>query len=71
MPSAELSRRVQKLVGYAPLSELGDPQRREFHEAPLEADSSKVCLGSGKRPSWQRNRTGRSCVLWPAIQATS
>jgi hypothetical protein len=35
--SAELSRRVEKLVGYAPLSELGDRQRREFHEALLDA----------------------------------
>jgi hypothetical protein len=33
MASAELSRRVEKFVGYPPLSELGDLQRREFHEA--------------------------------------
>ena len=39
MPSAELSRRVEKVVGYPPLSEMGDPHRREFHEALLEADS--------------------------------
>jgi hypothetical protein len=39
MASAELSRRVEKLVGYPPLSELGDLQRREFHEALLEAAS--------------------------------
>ena len=26
-------------MGYPPLSELGDPQRREFHEALLDADS--------------------------------
>jgi hypothetical protein len=38
MASAELSRRVEK-VGYPPLSELGDLQRREFHEALLEAGS--------------------------------
>jgi hypothetical protein len=35
--SAELSRRVEKVVGYPPLSELSDLQRREFHEALLEA----------------------------------
>jgi len=35
--SAELSRRVEKVVGYQPLSELGDLQRREFHEELLEA----------------------------------
>jgi hypothetical protein len=39
MASAELSRRVEKLVGYPPLTELSDQQRREFHEALLEADS--------------------------------
>jgi len=37
MASAELSRRIGKVVGYRPLSELGDLQRREFHEALLEA----------------------------------
>ena len=39
MASAEPSRRVGKVVGYPPLSELGDQQRREFHEALLDADS--------------------------------
>ena len=38
MASAELSRRVEKVVGYPPLSELSDHQRREFHEALLDAD---------------------------------
>jgi hypothetical protein len=38
MASADLSRRVEKVVGYPPLSELDDLQRREFHEALLEAD---------------------------------
>ena len=37
MASAELRRRAGKIVGYPPLSELGDLQRREFHEALLEA----------------------------------
>jgi hypothetical protein len=36
MASAELSRRVEKVVGYPPLTEICD-QRREFHEALLEA----------------------------------
>jgi hypothetical protein len=35
MASAELSRRVEKVVGYPPLSELSHLQRREFHEALL------------------------------------
>jgi hypothetical protein len=37
MASPNLSRRVRKVVGYPPLSEMGDPQHREFHEALLEA----------------------------------
>ena len=37
MASTELSRRVEKVVGQPPLSELGDLQRREFHEALLDA----------------------------------
>ena len=39
MASAELSRRAEKVVAYPPLCELGDQQRRELHEALLEADS--------------------------------
>jgi hypothetical protein len=39
MASAGLSRRVEKVVGHPPLSELADLQRREFHEALLEADT--------------------------------
>jgi hypothetical protein len=39
MASAELSRRVEKVVGYPPLCELSDPQHQEFHEALLEADT--------------------------------
>jgi hypothetical protein len=35
--SAELSHRVGKVVGYPPLVEMSDLQRREFHEALLEA----------------------------------
>ena len=37
MASAELSRRVEKVVGYPPVSELSDVQRREFHGTLLEA----------------------------------
>jgi hypothetical protein len=39
MASAELSRRVEKVAGYAPLSEMRDLQRREFHEALLDANT--------------------------------
>jgi hypothetical protein len=38
MASAELSRRGGKVVGYPPLSEMAELQRREFHEALLDAD---------------------------------
>ena len=39
MASAELSRRVGRIVGYPPLSETSDLERREFHEALLDADT--------------------------------
>jgi hypothetical protein len=39
MASAALSRRVRKVVGYPPLSEMSEHHRREFHEALLDADS--------------------------------
>jgi hypothetical protein len=37
MASAELSPRVGRLVGYPPLSEISEGQRREFREALLDA----------------------------------
>jgi hypothetical protein len=39
MGNAALSRRVEKVVAYPPLSEMSRFQRREFHEALLEEDS--------------------------------
>ena len=39
MASAALSRRVERVVGYLPLSELSADRRRECHEALLEADA--------------------------------
>ena len=39
MPNAELSRRVEKVVGYPPLSEMSDGQRQELHEALLDTDA--------------------------------
>ena len=38
MISAELSRRVGKVVAHPPLCEMGAEQRREFQEALLDAD---------------------------------
>jgi hypothetical protein len=37
MASAKLGRWVEKVVGYPPLSEMSSGQRREFHEALLDA----------------------------------
>ena len=45
MANAELSRRVEKVVGYPPLSEMSERQRREFHEALLDADSFEDLSG--------------------------
>ena len=39
MANVELGRRVGKAVGYPPLCEMSEPQRREFHEALLDADT--------------------------------
>jgi hypothetical protein len=39
MPSVHLSLRVVKLAGYPPFCEMSELQRREFHEALLEADT--------------------------------
>jgi hypothetical protein len=39
MASARLSRRAGKVVGYPPLCDMGDLQRREFQEAMLDAYS--------------------------------
>ena len=46
MASAELSRRVEKVAGSPPLSELGEAQRREFHEALLEAGTFEDLPGN-------------------------
>jgi hypothetical protein len=39
MASAGLSRRVEKVVGYPPLGDMSEQQRREFHEALLETNT--------------------------------
>ena len=64
MASAELSRRVERVVGYPPLCELAAGQRRELHEALLDAGSFEDLLGK-----WQaaiatadQNRSGLRVV---------
>jgi hypothetical protein len=51
MARAALSRRVGKVVAYPPLSELSADQRREFHEALLEADDFEGLPGKCRRRS--------------------
>jgi hypothetical protein len=60
MASVALSRRVEKVVGYAPLSEMGDDQRREFHEALLDADSFEDLPGKWQAAFARRRRIRRS-----------
>jgi hypothetical protein len=51
MASADLSRRVGKAVGYPPLCEPSDLQRREFHEALLDADTFRDLPGKWQTAS--------------------
>ena len=53
MASFALSRRIRKVVGYPPLSELGDLQRREFQEALLDAASFDDLPGKWQAASLQ------------------
>ena len=45
MARTALSRRVRKSVAYPPLCDMSDLQRREFHEALLDADCFKDLPG--------------------------
>ena len=45
MATADLSRRVRKVVGYPPLCEISDLQRRDFHEALLGGDTFEDLSG--------------------------
>jgi hypothetical protein len=58
MASADLSRRVENVVGYPPLSEMDDSQRREFHEALLEAATFEDLPGKWQAaiPKAEQNR---------------
>jgi hypothetical protein len=58
--SAELSRRVEKVVGYPPLSEISEGQRREFHEALLDGDALKDLPGKWQAAICKPSRLGRS-----------
>jgi hypothetical protein len=56
--SAALSRRVAKVVCYQWLSEMSDLQRREFHEALLDADSFDDLPGKWQAATGSASRTG-------------
>jgi hypothetical protein len=60
MVSAELSRRIEKVVGYPLLLKMDDRQRRVFHEALLDADSFEDLPESDRQRSSKPSRTGRS-----------
>jgi hypothetical protein len=64
MASAALSRRVEKVVAYPPLCDMDDRQRREFHEALLDADSfehlpGEVAGGDRQRGAEPAEAAGR------------
>ena len=61
MATVELSRRVGKAVAYPPLCEMSKLQRREFHEALLEADAFEDFLVSGRRGFSVLGTTGPPC----------
>jgi hypothetical protein len=67
MASAELSRRVEEVVGYPPIVEMSADQRREFREALLDADDfedlpgkwqAAILKAEQNRPHWEE--TGRA-----------
>jgi hypothetical protein len=62
MASAELSSRVEKIVGYPPLSGMGDLQRREFHEALLEAATFEDLPGKWQAAILEAERN------WPKLR---
>ena len=68
--SGELSRRVEKVVGYPPLCDKSKEQRREFHEAYSTPPPSKSCRASGKRRSCKLSRTGPASAWLRATSAT-
>jgi hypothetical protein len=70
MASAELSRRVENVVGYPPPSELSNGQRREFHDALLEAATFEGLPGKWPAAVLKAEQTGRSCASLPATSSS-
>jgi hypothetical protein len=62
MASAELSRRVGKVVGCPPLVDMSAEQRREFHEALLEADTFDDLPGQWQAAILKAEQGSRICA---------
>src|SRR5215218_10094545 len=61
MASPALSRRVEKVVRYPPLVEMDDRQRREFHEALLDANSFEDLPGKWQATAQLVGRKSEVC----------
>jgi hypothetical protein len=61
MARPDLSRRVGKVVGYPPLCEMSDPQRREFHEALLDANTFEDLPGKWQAAILRAEENRPSC----------
>ena len=57
MASAELSCRVEKVVGYPPLSRWATSSGASSTRRCSTPTPSRTCPGSGRRRSWRRSRT--------------
>jgi hypothetical protein len=60
---------IENVVGYPPLSEMGDLQRREFHEALLDADSFEDLPGQWQAAVLTAERTVRTYAWFRAISS--
>ena len=69
MGSVELSRRVRKVVAYPPLCEMDQRQRREFHEALLDADSYEDLPGKWQAAILEAEQPGRICASSVATES--
>jgi hypothetical protein len=70
MASAELSRRVERAVGYSPLSEMDDGQRREFNEALLEAVTFEELPGKWQAAIVKAEQARPNLPAVPATKST-
>jgi hypothetical protein len=63
MANAALSRRVGQVVGYPPLCARSDLQRRELHEALLDADSFETYPASAGGDPESRTEPTKPAVV--------